>query len=383
MHGSSFATNLKTQENFCCANKPQKNAVDRATAFRFLSRNIALALSFELENNDPLQPELSHYFDPTRKQGGDNSDALYVGAPINGTDTYRVSGYRGSARYFAITVVERGDTPWGGAVAASLFGDDITVQDDGYFELIISPNPHPGNWIKSTPNTFRLTFRQFFSDWESEQPMKARIDRLSESTAVQTLSPDKVVDGLGGASKWLTESITYWADMIERWKSRPNEFLSYQQLDDNAIDATPGGVPLIAYWQLPEDEVLIVRVTPPKAKYWAVEFGNYWWETVDYRYRLANTNDHYAQLEDNGELIIVVSHQDPGVPNWLDPAGHSEGYITFRWIGADSCPIPQCQQIKADKLFASLPSDVKTIDNIERQQQLAARRRGVCNRFPY
>jgi hypothetical protein len=24
-----------------------------------------------------------------------------------------------------------------------------------------------------------------------------------------------------------------------------------------------------------------VRVTPPAAHYWAVEFGNYWWETMD------------------------------------------------------------------------------------------------------
>ena len=88
-------------------------------AFRLLSRNIALALCFELENNDPLFPELLHYFDPHRKQGGDNPDALYVGSPINGSDTYRICGHRGSADFFAVTVVERGGTPWGGAVAGS------------------------------------------------------------------------------------------------------------------------------------------------------------------------------------------------------------------------------------------------------------------------
>ena len=109
--------------------------------------------------------------------------------------------------------------------------------------------------------------------------------------------------------------------MIEKWKAQPNRFLSYRQLDDNPIDATPGGEPLICYWQVPEDEALIVRVFPPRARYWSVEFGNYWWESMDYRYRLANTNDHYAKREADGELILVVSHEDPGVPNWLDASG--------------------------------------------------------------
>jgi hypothetical protein len=56
---------------------------------------------------------------------------------------------------------------------------------------------------------------------------------------------------------------------------------------------------------------------------------------MDYRYRLANTNCHYAALEEDGELIVVVSHDDPGLPNWLDPSGHSEGYVTYRWMLAD------------------------------------------------
>ena len=65
--------------------------VTRLTGLRLLARNISLALQFELENKDPLHPELMHYFDPLRKQGGDNTDALYVGAPINGSG--HVSGF--------------------------------------------------------------------------------------------------------------------------------------------------------------------------------------------------------------------------------------------------------------------------------------------------
>jgi hypothetical protein len=378
-----FCDDLKAMGPEILRSNAPDNPTERAQAFRLLSRNIALGLSFELENKDPQFPELNHYFDPLRKQGGDNTDALYVGAQINGSDTYRVSGNRGSAAFFAVTAVEQGDTPWGGGVAGALFAQDIAVDENGDFELFLSPEKHEGNWIKTSPDTFRVTFRQFFLDWENEEPMRARIDCLTREQSAPTLTPQKIADGLQRSSAWVKESIMYWANMIEMWKAQPNTFLSYRQLDDNAIDATPGGEPIICFWQLPADEALIVRVTPPQADYWAVEFGNYWWESMDYRYTLSNTNKHYAQLEDSGELIVVVSHEDPGLPNWLDPAGHSEGYITFRWVGAESYPTPTAIQIKSCDLPVQLPADVKRIDSAQRQAQLAERRRGVSKRFPY
>ncbi|MDT0577132.1 DUF1214 domain-containing protein [Croceicoccus sp. F390] len=378
-----FCDELKEAGDIALRKTAASNPVDRAAGFRLLSRNIALALQFEMENDDPQHPELLRYFDPLRKQGGDNTDALYVGAPINGTDTYRVSGTRGQSRYFGVTVVEKGDTPWGGGVAGSLFGDEIETDEDGNFELYLSPDPQPGNWIKTTPDTFRVTFRQFFADWEGEAPMEARIDRLSGDGAPPQLAPETVIDGFGKAAHWLQWSVTYWADMIEKWKAQPNRFLSYRQLDNNKIDATPGGEPLIAYWMLPADEALIIRVTPPKAHYWAVEFGNYWWETMDYRYRLCSTNCHHATLEDDGELIVVVSHDDPGVPNWLDPSGHSEGYVTYRWMMADNYPVPECEQVKRATLLDHLPAKVKRITPQERREQLEERRRGVVRRFKW
>lgn len=376
-----FCEQLKGAGELIFRDTTPTHDIDRAKGLRLLSRNIALALQFHLENNDPDFPELLHYFDPLRKQGGDNTDALYVGAPINGENTYRISGRRGTARYFAVTVLEDGATPWGGAVVGSLIDRQIDVNSDGTFEIVLSPTAHPGNWIKTTPGSWRVTVRQFFADWENEQPMVARIDRLGEREHDADFTPAQLESGLAAAAAWVRDSTFYWADMLDKWQAQPNRFLSYRQLDDNAIDATPGGEPLICYWKVPPDEALVVRVTPPPASYWAVEFGNYWWETMDYRYRLSSTNCHHAVLEDNGELLLVVAHRDPGVPNWLDPSGHEEGYITVRWIGAAHYPAPQCVQVKREELAAHLPAGVKTIQPAARREQLAARRRGVIRRF--
>jgi len=378
-----FCDDLKSAGDIAFRETAAGNPVDRAGAIRLLSRNIALALMFELENNDPLHPELLHYFDPIRKQGGDNTDALYVGGPINSTDTYRISGKRGTSKYFGVTVVERGNTPWGGGVAGALFGDELETDADGNFELFLSPDPQPGNWIKTTPDSFRVTFRQFFADWEGESPMEARIDRLTGDQSPPLLTPEKVMKGLADATHWMKWSITYWADLLEKWKAQPNKFLAYFEVENQKIDATPGGRALHAYWILPEDEALIIRVTPPLAHYWAVEFGNYWWETMDYRYRLASTNSHHAVLEDDGELIMVVAHDDPGLPNWLDPSGHSEGYFTIRWLLADSYPYPTATQVKRSELFDHLPGGIKRITPEARLEQLHERRRGVVKRFKW
>jgi hypothetical protein len=357
--------------------------IDRAKGFRLLSRNIALGLQFHLENCDPDFPELLHYFDPLRKQGGDNTDALYVGAPIDGEHTYRVTGKRGTARYFAVTVLEDGATPWGGAVVGTLLDEQIHVEEDGSFELIVGPEEHPGNFIKTTPGAWRITFRQFFADWVNEEPMQARIDCLDGAAHDPAFSPADIRRGLADAASWVKASTFYWANMLDRWQARPNNFVSYRQLDDNAIDATPGGEPLICYWQVPRDEALIIRVTPPQASYWAVEFGNYWWESMDYRYRLCSTNCHHAALQDNGELVLVVAHEDPGAANWLDPSGHLEGYIALRWINADHYPKPRCLQVKAAALQDKLPHGIKRLSAGERRKQLAERRAGASKRFPY
>jgi hypothetical protein len=376
-----FCDQLKDAGDLVFRDTTPSNPVTRATGLRQLARNISLGLQFSLDNRDPEFPELLHYFDPIRKQGGDNTDALYLGSPLNGTDTYIIRGKRGGAAYFAVTVLEDGDTPWGGQVVGTLIDDQLEVSEDGSFELVVSPREHPGNWIRSTPDTYRITFRQFFADWEHEEPMVATIEREGAATSPTPLTAQELGAGLRDAAHWVRRSVRYWAEMLDKWQRRPNEFISYGELESNSIDFTPGGAPLIAYWKVPRDEVMLIRVTPPKASYWAVEFGSYFWETMDYRYRLCSTNQHHAQLEQDGSLLVVVSHEDPGLPNWLDPSGHDEGYVTFRWIGADHYPRPGVEQFPADELESKLPDGVRRISSDARLAQLRARRRGVVKRF--
>ncbi|WP_028079156.1 DUF1214 domain-containing protein [Solimonas soli] len=377
-----FCDRLRSAKEVVFRDNAAATPQDRAAGLRMLARNIALALDIQYENNDPLRPELTHYFDWRRKQGGDNADALYLGAAIDGAQTYRISGVLGSAAFVAFTVIDAGATPWGGAASATILARDLQADADGRFELRLSPTPQPGNWLRTSEKTIRVTIRQFFGDWENEQPLTAHIERLGDALPPPGLSVESLTAGLRRSADWLGDVSRYWHNTLTLWQQRPLEFLSFRQLTHNGIDATPGGEPFLAYWQLQTDEALIIRVRPPtQYSFWNFEFGNWWMETMDYRHRLSGTNHHHAVLEDDGELILVVSQDDPGVPNWLDASGYSAGYLVCRWMGASSAPQPTMRRVARSELFAQLPPSVKRIDAHGRQQQLAARRRGISKRF--
>ena len=378
---AEFCDTLKGAGEILFRDSAPATPLDRAVGFRFLSRSIPLALGFELENADPLFPDLMRYFEPTRKQGGDNPDALYLGAPIDGSSSYRLSGNRGSAHFLAFTSMRPTPGPWGSEVVDTLFGHQLQTEADGSFELHVGPDEKSGNWLRTAPDCFRLTIRQFFNDWNREDPMTVSLERLDAEGPPPLLTPDGVADGLRRAGEWVASSARYWADAIDVWQARPNEFLPWRALESGKTDATPGGVPLVCYWTVEPDEVLLIEVTPPDAHFWNIEFGNYRFETMDYRYRMSSINSHQGVLEEDGSLRVAVCHDDPGLPNWLDPSGHREGYATFRWMHADAEPVPACRKLRRADLEAALPADVRRISAEERREALRRRKQGIERRF--
>ncbi|MGE0388362.1 MAG: DUF1214 domain-containing protein [Gammaproteobacteria bacterium] len=377
-----FCDTLKQAKAVLFRDGAPATAQDRAAGLRMLSRHIPIALDKMFENADPLHPAFIHHNDWRHKFAGDNPDCLYLWAPINGTDTYRISGTWGSAAYVVFTVNDFVNTVTGGKPFANL--GEVAVEDDGTFEIIASPqepSPRPRNWLRTSPNSFRIMLRQFFGDWENEEKINLRIDRLGE-TPPPEVTADGVRRGLSASAQQVVDMTAYWAQVIALWQSQPMQFLPFHEVTQGKVAAaTPGGAPLTCYWTLAADEAIVIRVVPPRAKYWNMEIGNWWFESMDYRYRLSGTNSHYATLEENGELIAVISHDDPGVPNWFDASGFACGYALCRWMKADAAPVPTVERVKRSELRAHLPGNVRTIDAAARRVQIAARNRGMMKRF--
>ena len=96
------------------------------------------------------------------------------------------------------------------------------------------------------------------------------------------------------------------------------------------------------YYRVAPDEALVIEVPVPRAKYWSIDLCNFWLESLDYANHQSSLNGHQAVVDPDGVFRAVVAHDDPGVPNWLDPVGHGEGSMIYRWNLAETTPIRSC-----------------------------------------
>ena len=122
----------------------------------------------------------------------------------------------------------------------------------------------------------------------------------------------------------------------------------------SSLSMGAGGDPNIcyyhSYWALGPEEALVIEVTPPECTSWNFQLDNHWMESLDYRYHRVDVNHFGAEREPNGGVRLIVAHEDPGHPNWLDTAGHACGTMCLRWIGADAHPQPATRVVPFAKL---------------------------------
>lgn len=146
----------------------------------------------------------------------------------------------------------------------------------------------------------------------------------------------------------------------------------------------PGALQKQVYWpacfELDDDEALIIETDLPENRpYWNIQLNDPYFNALEYVYRLSSTNGHYAKVASDGRFYGVIALTDPGVPNWLDPAGYNEGGIYGRWYDCDSEPVPVIKRVKLAELRDHLPADTPVVTPEERAQELSDRVR-ACQR---
>jgi len=138
-----------------------------------------------------------------------------------------------------------------------------------------------------------------------------------------------------------------------------------------------GGNPRAGYMQMMYDikagEALIIEVDVPQARYWSAHLMDMWWQTTDYAYHHSSLNGHQARVDADGKVRIVLSIEDPGVPNWLDPVDNSHGIVQWRWYLTDRHPTPVVRSVPLAELGRHLPERTPSVTLAERQLDVQAR----------
>jgi hypothetical protein len=376
----SLLASLEEAGNFVHSDRLPPGGEGDLTGYRHLLVLLALGVDEALRSSDPYEPAISPgNVDNVLKWGMDCPDALYSGAAIRPDAEYRVTGTRGSARFLHFQVMA------GMANVGDLVADDLECDDDGRFELYLSAERRPGNWLPLAEGASTLVIRQFFYDWETEDPASLSIECLTPRPAA---SPERaaappearLARQVAALGEFVRDTLGFWWDIEEAGRAQGlNAFRPPVLRTD--IGGASENVTVWGSWDLADDEAMIIEFTPPPALYWSISFGNQWWETIDYAAHQSSLNGHQAQLLDDGRFVGVLSHRDPGLANWLSTGGTRRGAAIVRWVRAESAPVPVTTVVKFDQIGDAVPAESPTCSPAQRTEALAARRRGVRRRF--
>jgi hypothetical protein len=418
-------------------------ATDRnlAEGHRYLLGHLGRLIEQEMRL-DPRFPEFHRSVDMLRKHTGENPDAIYLKAPIDGRGVYRVRGraadsseWRDSKRvkggpkaprlvtFQTITGVP-GDT---GALAEMqacvtqtldfVNSFDLEVDAEGRFEVWIAPERPEGmrgSFLASRkpmacPATQKspvqearaLAVREIFSDWEWEQPLELEIVRIDTEGA-----PRPPIDAVWMATRLETISarvrnhIRFWSLLMEfpleirrdaNGDGRRN--LPVNGINDAAPPFTAGGAAgarqlyASGVFELEPEQALVVRVeTPIEPHYMGFQLNNHWMEGPDQQNYVSSLSAHQNPKGPDGARHYVIAHRDPGVAGWVDTTGLARGFHAMRFVYREDPPkngLPRlsARLVALDEVAQALPKGTRAVAPAARRREVALRQAHIKQRY--
>jgi hypothetical protein len=119
--------------------------------------------------------------------------------------------------------------------------------------------------------------------------------------------------------------------------------------------------------------------------YQGAQVGSDWYASTDYETHQTSLTKAQAVTDPDGRMRFVVSHQDPGIANWLETTGHRTGALMLRWqrlerdlTQADDGPTVEVVP------FADVPDHLPHFSAVTAEEyaaRIAARQRSVARRM--
>jgi uncharacterized protein DUF1214 len=315
-----------------------------AAGYRHLTHLLGYALDLYLEG-DPHRPTFTPLASPTRKILGDNVDSRYFFAPVDGRRAYRIQGTRGNEVYLAFCIYGgKPDGEWSERVVANVSQRDIQFDASGGFQLLLAPERPlgiAGDWVKLDADAVCVISREYYADPQHAHPGQLAIEALDTSPPPAPWTDAALARRLRTVTTFIRETIQFapipplpftnallppmpWSPTVRGW-------------------GTPDNIYALGAFELDPDQALVVTGRSPRCTYWGLQLWNRYMQSLDYRYHRVSINGTQAVLAPDGSWRMIIAHRDPGVPNWLDTAGHRQGLFFCRWLQAEEFPEqPEC-----------------------------------------
>jgi hypothetical protein len=390
---------------------------------------------------DPGFPVFRRAIEPLTKSTIDNADAVYLCAPIDGEQSYLLRARAADTRHWrgeppapegrkapqyvifetpsryvgdsgSIAELRPGTAANGGVLDSS----KLEVGPDGRFEILfapVRPEGHRGNFIatqatrrvKQPDGSFAsvaftsrwIVLREIFHDWEREDLLDLELTCLdTEGAAPEPLTPAQAAVQLRRVGEIVKNQMHYWNEFyavtLETYADMNGDGKRFMPRNDlnppnpgvvfggQATNLYAGGV-----FELAPEEALLIEVTVPVAPaYSGFHLANLWGESLDFANHQSSLNGHQVEPDPDGVRRYVVSHRDPGVPNWIDTTGLPEGFLSLRWTYPErpvALPTTRVTKLRCDAIRASLPPSTRHVSPEERRERIRVRQAHVQRRY--
>lgn len=327
---TQFVDALRPASELIHRQRTPQDELTQAEGYRYLARSIRLSMAMSHEYTNTDRPVLFDAQTATMLSGAAFSDGSYQQALIDGGKTYRISGRHGSAALFEVAVYEgRIGAQNSSKLVGVLTEKDLKLNENGQFDVILSPQRHKGNWLPTTASSDLLVVRQYAHDWRNSKRAQLTIERVGEASTELELTQYKIDQDLLEAATFVRRLTTTWAYLLERMGMGPPNKMLAVPADLEPIMA--GGHKLaMAKLEIPAGQALVVEFTPPKAEYWGLQLTNYWLEPLDFDSEGSHFNNKTVRYNKAGSVRVVISTADPQVANWMNARGHVAGTLQFR-----------------------------------------------------
>lgn len=293
--------------------------------------------------DDVRAPLFRRIVSPTRKFTGDNADAIYFDCAIDPRYRYRVTGSMGNAQYVSITI-EKGtrEGHFSTGTAGVLNDTMFDVDADGNFEIFVGGPARERNWIGLEDEASRLTTRHYIEAeiCAAADPAQVPVMRIECLDGGGPSPPPDDAEVAAGIRRVINFAagrtigrppVGPDTPMPPFVSPVPNQFVA---------PVKPGAFSFAAFdaaytqcrFELAPDEALVMTGRWPRCRTGNVSLWTQHIQSFDYARRRCSLNRAQTVADADGRFRMVVAHRDPGLPNWLDCEGRTEGTIFWRFM---------------------------------------------------
>jgi len=297
---------------------------------------------------------------PGSQFGLDNPDNVYRTAYLDSTSQYEIhlhhlekAPVQESFEWF--------DGNTGSITTAKHLGfvqvKDLKPESNGDYILTAGPQAEPTNpnHLQISKPLVNIIYRNTYSNWADQTPVVITVKRVSgkrfpaisqPELVTQSVATFKIFSAFLLKIKALTTTVP--VNTLRKPFSRDGGW----------------GFAVAGRFKINKDEAWVITLNPKGAKYLGFELADPWLASLEYIQHSSSLNITQAKPDMYGNYTYVIAAVDPGIHNWLDTRGLTEGSLFIRWqaftdnVKAIDDAIVKQQVVKLANLDQALPGDI-------------------------